>query len=786
MRNALGEDLLFRVMKCFRSVENLLGTEIAVAQASSPRPDELATASLRIDGQDARLRHSQDGCATGAASLFNRASWLLNCVCRTASVCFIGLLAATTSPATEGPSFVVSATVTTDHCVNKCIPTKSLGGGIDGHERGECARILSDKNITEMLSAGLGPLTYRLRTELAGEVWHWNPRGGWSDEARQCGYWTSSSSIGTPINLSYGYRLPRRGNTIDQANNDGYSRICDGDENTFWKSNPYLDPYFTGENDDSHPQWIVIDLGAVKPVNSIRIQWGVPYARQFQVEYWTGNDPMHLHIDRNDDWQAFPQGVIGNSPVGDVPIRLSSNSIPVQFVRVLMSRSSAPTTQSSADVRDRLGFAVREISLGQTNDAGEFEDYIRHNPERNQTIIYVSSTDPWHRAEDIDYKTEQPGLDFILRSKLTNHLPVLVPVGVLYDTPDNAVAEIRYLLARKYLLEGVEVGEEPDGQWASPEDFAALYAATAQRLRSLSSQLKLGGPSLQNFDGHLLTWPDKSGNRFWMNRFLRALRASESSFDFFSFEYYPFDDVCGDAAPQLLEIPQRLRAMLSSLRGDGVPSNIPWLMTEFGYSVFAGRHEVDIEGALFHADTVGTFLTSGGGKAYLYGYEPDYLTNEVKCSWGNLMMLQMLNTDKKLNRLSMYYSARLITKDWMQWVAETHEVYPVTIEPESASVTAYAVRRPDQEWALLAINKDPQRSAQLGVQFASSSGISVDRFIGKVDIAQFSREQYRWQDDGPNGWPTLSSPPSHAQRAASQYYELPPYSVSVLRGHIGH
>jgi len=44
------------------------------------------------------------------------------------------------------------------------------------------------------------------------------------------------------------------------------------------------------------------------------------------------------------------------------------------------------------------------------------------------------------------------------------------------------------------------------------------------------------------------------------------------------------------------------------------------LMTEFGYSVFACRHEVDIEGALFHAETVGTFLTFGGTKAYLYGY----------------------------------------------------------------------------------------------------------------------------------------------------------------------
>src|SRR5437868_3512227 len=218
-----------------------------------------------------------------------------------------------------------SATIATDQCVNKCIPKQTLGGGVDGHERGECVRMLSDKNIAEMLSAGLGPLTYRLRTELAGEVWHWNPRGCWSDEARQCGYWTSSSSISTPINLSYGYRLPRRGNTIDQANNDGYSRICDGDENSFWKSNPYLDPYFTGENDDAHPQWIVIDLGTVKPVNSIRILWGVPYARHVRIEYWTGNDPMHLHIDRNDDWRVFPEGVTDKSPGGDVTIRLSSS-----------------------------------------------------------------------------------------------------------------------------------------------------------------------------------------------------------------------------------------------------------------------------------------------------------------------------------------------------------------------------------------------------------------------------------------------------------------------------
>src|SRR5207249_11110391 len=452
-------------MRCFRSVENLLGAEIAVAQASSPRPDELATASLRIDGQDARLPHSQDGCATGAASLFNRASWLLNCVCRTASVCFIGLLAATTSPATEGPSFVVSATVTTDHCVNKCIPTKSLGGGIDGHERGECARILSDKNITEMLSAGLGPLTYRLRTELAGEVWHWNPRGTWSDSVHQCGYWTSDDSLGEPINVSYGYHLPRRGNTIDQANDDGYSRIADGDEESFWKSKPYLDSHFTGEPDDAHPQWVVIDLGASKPVNALRIHWAVPYAKRYRVEYWPGEDPMHLHADDDDDWQPFARGNVDDAHGDDQLIRLADRPRPTRFVRIVVNRSSGTSAEPSDDVRDRVGFAIREIELGHIDGYGRFRDNVRHAANRHrQTVIYVSSTDPWHRAEDIDFIVDQPGLDFILRSKLTNNLPVLVPVGVLYDTPENAVAEINYLLRRSYRLEGIESGEEPDGQ----------------------------------------------------------------------------------------------------------------------------------------------------------------------------------------------------------------------------------------------------------------------------------------------------------------------------------
>src|SRR4029077_12719469 len=95
-----------------------------------------------------------------------------------------------------------------------------------------------------------------------------------------------------------------------------------------------------------------------------------------------------------------------------------------------------------------------------------------------------------------------------------------------------------------------------------------------------------------------------------------------SDYAFLSFEWYPFDNLCQPSSEQLLEQPRLLANALQRFRQQGVPTAIPWIISEYGFSAFAGRSMVEFPSALLNADIVGEFLTLGGKAAYLYGYEP--------------------------------------------------------------------------------------------------------------------------------------------------------------------
>ncbi|HXW77346.1 MAG TPA: discoidin domain-containing protein, partial [Candidatus Eremiobacteraceae bacterium] len=266
--------------------------------------------------------------------------------------------------------------ITPGHQLNAFDPIRSLGAGVDSQNAGAVKHIYTPTNVAAMLSAGWGPVTYRLYTELSVQDWHWNPYGTWSRPDGR-GYWIGATSSPTFVRDTYGYRLPHRGFTYDQGNNDDYSRLDDGNPNTYWKSDPYLTQRYTGESDSLHPQWIVVDLGAAKPVDAIRIAWASPFARRYAVQYWTGDDA--IYDPAHGLWITYAGGSVSTGDGGTVTLRLRERPAAVEYIRILMDESSNTCdSHGPSDVRDCVGYAVQELYIGTVDERGGFHDLMHH------------------------------------------------------------------------------------------------------------------------------------------------------------------------------------------------------------------------------------------------------------------------------------------------------------------------------------------------------------------------------------------------------------------------
>jgi len=262
--------------------------------------------------------------------------------------------AATQSQPTPAPAVhTIRVDATPGHATNSFVPTQTLGAGIDRLPAGAIDKLINPATMSKVLSAGWQPVSYRQNTELFVEAWHWNPQGTWSDQSDPAagkGYFTGSPTSTELIQHSYGYPLPHRGFTRnDGTGSDGYSRMTDGDLNSYWKSNPYLSKAFTGEDDALHPQWVILDLANAQQINAIRIAWAEPYARRYVVQYWTGDDPIKRPT--QGVWQAFPSGAVNDGHGGDATLQLVSVPIPVRFLRVLMTESSMSILNRVVDER---------------------------------------------------------------------------------------------------------------------------------------------------------------------------------------------------------------------------------------------------------------------------------------------------------------------------------------------------------------------------------------------------------------------------------------------------
>jgi hypothetical protein len=676
--------------------------------------------------------------------------------------------------------------------VNTIIPDQQIGVALDGMEKGEVNLYLTPFNIEKMRAAHLKRVSYRTRPELGIEVWHWTEQGSWSDPAHAQGYWTGDDNPRSVGRVTWGYRLPRRGDTIDNASNVGYSRIDDGDPASFWKSNPYLDRRYAGLA-ESRPQWMVFSFTKAVPVDAARILWGAPFARRFLVQYWQGAAEYRegkVVAKGPGRWITFPHGdvTITGDP-SEAATRVADAPFVVHFVRILMLQSSETAPPGSTDIRDRLGYAVREVSLGALGADGRLVDAIRHGKTKDaQTVVQVSSTDPWHRAVDRDVGTEQPSLDLVFRSGLSGGMPLMIPVGSFYDTPDNAAAEIRYVRRRGWPVTQVELGEEPDGQFIRPEDYADLYLQTAAAVHGVDPTLMLGGPSMQSaLTG---TWPDTESGTSWTGRFVAELKARGGldRLQFFSFEHYVFDDVCRPAGAMLRDETDLMNQLMDKVSASGMPASIPWVISEYGFSPFAGEAQSDVPSALLAADVVGHFFTRGGNAAYMFGYTPDQPANQnFPCAgYGNMMLWEADDDGKSKWPMPTFYAERMMVDDWGAPADQPHRLYVANATLNDADdrpyVVAYPLVSPAGRWTVMLVNRDQFHAHRTPIEFQRGAVASTFAAGRAMDVVQYSSAEYVWRAKGEEGYPTRDLPPARFRLDAGQAVLLPPMSLTVVAG----
>ena len=681
----------------------------------------------------------------------------------------------------------VRVDATPGHAINSFDPDSALGSSIDVLSHAEIDKVYSPHILQESLSAGWGPITYRNNTELRMAAWHWTENGTWSDAVHQSGYFTGSTELKEPLRYILAYALPHRGFSTSG------DRPVQGANLSYWKSNPYLTSKFTGERDELHPQWVVVDLQAEKSVSAVRIAWASPYATTYLVEYWVGKDALDFDDGPKGEWKRSPSAIVKDGKGGTVTLRLAEAPVSTRYLRALMTASSNTCDlHGPSDIRNCVGYAIQSIEAGTVDARGAFVDVTRGASGRNKPTYCSSSIDPWHSAADVNASGsyQHSGFDVFFTSGITNNLPAMIPVTLLYGTPDDAAAEITYVEKRGYPVAYVEMGEEPDGKHAMPEDYAALYVQWAAAIHKVDPKLKLGGPIFEGVTEDIRVWPDSQGRISWMGRFIDYLKTHGHLDDlaFVSFEHYPFER-CDITWKTLYQEPQLMEHILDVWRQDGVPKDVPLMVTESNLSAGLTGPMSQIFAAIWLADSIGAFFEGGGAAYYHSPIQPQ--TVEPSClgpaSWSNFVAGKDFHIK---GYTSYYFAAHMINLEWVQHRSGVHHMFPSSTDIKDAEgnalVTSYAVHRPDGNWSLMLVNRDQAQLHRVRVVFEDSASPRKDSFSGPVAFVTFGSEQYTWKNAGPGSYADPDGPPLGTTLAGGPetIFTLPKASITVLRGKV--
>jgi hypothetical protein len=241
-------------------------------------------------------------------------------------------------------------------------------------------------------------------------------------------------------------------------------------------------------------------------------------------------------------------------------------------------------------------------------------------------------------------------------------------------------------------------------------------------------------------------------------------------------EHYPFEP-CSITWKSLYREPQMMKHVLDALRENGVPKELPIMVTESHISWRLTGPMSTIFAALWLADNIGSFFEGGGAAFYHSPIQPQPVQESClgPATWSNFVADRDYNIT---GYTSPYWSARMINLEWVQHRSGVHQMYPSSAGIDD--VTSYAVHRPDGNWSLMLVNRNETDAHPVRVAFGKHS------FTGPVTMVTFGSEQYVWKADGAKSYADPDGPPraTWLEGGPQTIFTLPKASVTVLRGRI--
>jgi len=257
---------------------------------------------------------------------------------------------------------------------------------------------------------------------------------------------------------------------------------------------------------------------------------------------------------------------------------------------------------------------------------------------------------------------------------------------------------------------------------------------------------------------------------------------------FVSFEHYPLEPCAVDWS-DLYREPALVERILKVWHEDGVPENVPLMNTESNVSWSLTDPMQDLFAGLWLADSVGAYLLNGGRGAVYYHSpiqpEPLRLGCHAWSTYGNFVADENLEIK---SHTAQYFASQILNLDWVQHGGGEHQLYgavgDLLDEASHELITAYAVKRPDGEWSVMIINKDPSNAHQVKIAFEENGKETGAHFLGTVKSVTFGAVEYVWRPSGPT---SHADPAGPAKRATvdwkdGQKVDLPKASIVVLTG----